>query len=301
MSLETTLFFGNGINNLSNKPISWNHLLNSIKERNNFDNGTLPNTLIYERALFQNHTEEDIPQTEFDLKNKIAKQLKVIETNEYYKKLMDLKCKNYLTTNYDYALEKRFENEGMILSNKNMEDLYSIRRFTSVATASGAEQCKVWHLHGEIGKPMSIMLGFDQYCGSVSKIDGYIKGTYEFQENKKPIAIKRIELKLAWNKFDNRSWAELFFRTNVHILGFSMDFSETDIWWLLNKRARMIADKKTSHLIKNKIFFYASDDITQQKEGTLESFKVNVVKTSREVSWEDFYTKSLAKIRAKMR
>lgn len=38
--------------------------------------------------------------------------------------------------------------------------------------------------------------------------------------------------------FDHISWIELFFRTNVYIVGFGMDFSFLDIWWLLNKRAR---------------------------------------------------------------
>ena len=298
--MENTIFFGNGINNLSNKPISWNHLLNSIKETNNFDNGTLPNTLIYERALFQSHNDYDIRKTEFELKNKIAEQLKIIETNEYYKKLIDLNCKNYLTTNYDYALEKRFEMDGMNVSSKNTEDVYSVRRFTSINNEN-KEISRVWHLHGEIDKPISIMLGFDQYCGSVSKIDGYIKGTYEFQENKQPVYVTRIEQKLETNNFDNRSWTEFFFKSNIHILGFSLDFSETDLWWLLNKRARLITDKKTSHLIKNQIYFYCSDDITQQKEGTLKSFQVNVVKTSKEVNWDDFYIKTFAKLKSRMK
>lgn len=299
--MENTIFFGNGINNLSNKPISWNHLLNSIKESQNFDNGTLPNTLIYERALFQSHSDYDIRKTEFGLKEKIATQLRLIETNNYHKKLIELNCKNYLTTNYDYALEKRFEQHGMSYSSKNTEDIYSVRRYTKINDSSQNEICKVWHLHGEVNNPVSIMLGFDQYCGSVSKINGYIKGTYEFQENKENIRINRIEKKLEANKFDNYSWTELFFNTNIHILGFSLDFSETDIWWLLNKRARMMTDKKTANLISNNIYFYSNDEITQQKEGTLNSFKVNVVKTPKGKNWDEYYTKTIDKLETRMK
>lgn len=40
--------------------------------------------------------------------------------------------------------------------------------------------------------------------------------------------------------FDYLSWVELFFNTNVYIAGFGMSFSEIDIWWLLNKRARFM-------------------------------------------------------------
>ena len=110
-----------------------------IKGSTNFVNGQLPNTMIYERAIFENHTKKDIRQTELHIKNSIAEILFSIETNEFYNLLFDLKCKNYLTTNYDYAFKNAIlEMENFKSYNQSTEDIYSIRR-----QANGAHG--TWH------------------------------------------------------------------------------------------------------------------------------------------------------------
>ena len=47
------------------------------------------------------------------------------------------------------------------------------------------------------------------------------------------------------------SWIDLMFTTDVYIVGFGMDFSEQDIWWILNKRQRFIKEGKINS--ENKI------------------------------------------------
>ena len=51
--MEHTLFFGNGINRLSENHVTWNDLLDRIKGINNFKNGQLPNTMVYERIFLE--------------------------------------------------------------------------------------------------------------------------------------------------------------------------------------------------------------------------------------------------------
>jgi len=108
----------------------------------------------------------------------------------------------------------------------------------------------------------------------VSKIHSYIKGTYSYETEGKKNPVISVSDKLKNQQFCHTSWVDLFFSSNVHIIGFSLDYSETDIWWLLNKRARFAADK----LVKNKIFFY-TDTIDEEKHGLLKSFGVSVVIT----------------------
>lgn len=297
--MTNTLLFGNGLNNLSVHPISWNHLLNKLKGKHKFNNGTLPNTLIYERALFQNHTGDDIRGTEHLLKESIANAFRKIASNQYHDSLIEFGFDHYLTSNYDYALENSYKKRGYLSRHNSTEDIYSVRRHNLIEDKNGKHISKIWHLHGEIDRPMSIMLGYDQYCGAVSKIDGYIKGTYEFTERKRQQRIDRIEIKLQRGRFDGRSWTELFFNSHLHILGLSLDFSETDLWWLLNKRARLLADRKTAFLVKNKIYFYTPDNITRQQEGTLRSFSVDIVKTALKNNWPGYYDKTLHKIKAR--
>ena len=300
--MKNSILFGNGINNLSKNRIPWKELLNKIKGISTFENGTLPNTFIYERAIFENHSSNDIRKTEYEIKKSISELLARTETNDFYRLLFELNCENYLTTNYDYAFKNYIiKTEKYSVENHSTEDIYSIRRQTQIFNKEKQEVCKIWHIHGEISKPISIMLGLDHYCGSVSKLDAYVKGTYDFQENSKKINVKKMSDKLKQTEFDNRSWSELIFNSNIHIIGLSLDFSETDIWWILTKRARMIKDNKTSDLIKNRIYFY-DKNINQDKEELLKSLNVEVIKSTKEYgeNWSQYYLETINYIKNKI-
>jgi hypothetical protein len=256
--MKNSILFGNGLNYLSDDQISWNDLLNKIKGTNQFDSISLPNTMIYEKIMLHKHfnPNESIRNTESNLKNEIADILKKQKTNQFYDKLLNLKFDNYLTTNYDFALNDSFKTKSKNnwIKNNSTEGIYSIRRNTSFFDSKNNEHCKIWNIHGEVSNPKSIMLGLDHYCGSIGKIDGYLKGNYEYQvENKKHQTIP-IKEKINTNEFDNVSWVELFFITNLHIIGFGLDYSEIDLWWIINKRARL----KKEVSIQNKIKFYVS-------------------------------------------
>lgn len=120
--------------------------------------------------------------------------------------------------------------------------------------------------------PKSIMLGLDHYCGSIAKIKSYIYGDYLFNTQK----VMPIRDKLHnQNQFDSISWVELFFSHDIHIIGFSLDFSEIDIWWLLNKRARMLHDK--DYPIHNKIYYYTNEE-NKEKLELLRSVNVEICK-----------------------
>lgn len=302
--MTDTILFGNGLNNLSKHRIPWTELLDRIKGANKFDNGELPNTFIYERALFENKSSIDLRQTEYETKVAIAELLSTIDTNEFYKMLFNLKCKNYLTTNYDYAFKKFIIQTGEYFSyNNSTEDIYSVRRQTRIIDKRENEVCKIWNIHGEIETPVSIMLGLDHYCGSVSKLDAYVKGTYEFHENSKPVKIRKMTEKLEENEFDNRSWAELFFTTNMHIIGLSLDYSETDLWWILTKRARILKEEKTKRFVKNKIYYY-DRHIKKDKEALMESLDIIVIKPQIDDyknNWNKYYTDTINNIKSKMK
>ena len=83
--------------------------------------------------------------------------------------------------------------------------------------------------------------------------------------------------KCSRNDFDNLSWVELFFRTNLYIIGFGMDFSEIDIWWLLNKRARFMLEIPE---INNRITYLFNHDYENEEEkpalfAALKAFEVS--------------------------
>jgi hypothetical protein len=266
-----TIFFGNGLNYLSENSISWKQLLDKIKGDNLFDSGKLPNTMIYERSIIGNPISFDtLTKKEGAIKKEIADMLRDFPSNVYYGMLAELNAENYLTTNYDYAsLEYYINNKSCKVVNKSTEDIYSIRRYKEVVQ-DGKLRSRIWHIHGEIDVPPSIMLGLDQYCGSIGKIDDYVKGKYDFQKAGQFIKANSIISKLnGENSFDSISWIELFFNSTVHIIGFGLDFSEIDVWWILNKRARFKLDSNLRKAIKNKIYYYTTfkdSDKDEEKE-----------------------------------
>jgi len=295
-----TILFGNGLNYLSKDYISWKQLLDKIKGDNLFENGKLPNTMIYERSIIGNPISFDtLTQKEEAIKKDIAQMLENFPSNSYYERLEGLNAENFLTTNYDYAgLEHYKKNASYEIINKSTEGIYSIRRHKDILK-KGKLKTKMWHLHGEIDTPPSIMLGLDHYCGSVAKIDSYVKGRYEFQEDRKTIKTASIIEKLNdKNKYDETSWIELFFNSNVFIIGLGLDFSEIDLWWVLNKRARFKLDNQTKNLVNNKVTYYSTNEDTDQHE-LLKSLNIDIVKIkldSTSTKYENAYAKILTLI-----
>jgi len=277
--MENTILFGNGINRLNSSNISWNDVLNKIKGPRKFNDKGLPNTMIYERVILEKpNSHEDVLNDEFETKVEIAEMMLGINSHELYSKMFDLNIENYLTTNYDYAFIKSIESRNDInfpIFDYSTEDVYSIRRLKRISNIKQKKK-HFWQIHGEIKKPATIMLGLDQYSGSLGKIDSFIKGYYRYTKDKKRIPEDSIKIKLENNSFTDISWIELFFNSNIHIFGFGLDYSEADLWWLLNKRARL-KRSNVGNLIKNNITFYTID-IDEQRKEQLEIFDVQVEK-----------------------
>lgn len=286
--MKNTVLFGNGINRLSTNAVSWDNLLYKIKGKNKFPHDSLPNTMVYERIFIGEHKANESQRIdELVIKNKIASFLAEQDSNEVFKLLGVMEFEHYLTTNYDYAFEKAL---GITPEKLSSEEMYSLRRKRKYESNDSTKY--LWNIHGEIDSPKSIMLGLDHYCGSVSKIDAYVKGNYKHSIGGKTISIESMTAKLENDSFCHTSWVDLFFSSNVHIVGLSLDYSETDLWWVLNKRARFATD----NLVKNNISIYVSD-IDEQKRELLESFDVNVVVT--EVisgDYEGMYRNAISKM-----
>ena len=276
--MKSTILFGNGINRLIPTNISWGQLLDEIKGKNKFNDNLLPNTMIYERVVLQRLNKyEDILDDEYEVKNEIATLLKDIQANEIYLEIFNLNAEHYITTNYDYGFVtsiRALPEINLPIQEFSTEDVYSIRRLKAISNQKEKEK-NFWQIHGEIRRPATIMLGLDHYCGSIGKIDSYIKGNYRYVIDGKEIIEKSIVQKFESNSFNNSSWIELFFISNIHILGFTLDFSEIDLWWIINKRARLMKSKRLKKKIKNQIHFYCNE-IDEQKKSLLESMNVIV-------------------------
>lgn len=256
--MENVVLFGNGLNLLSNN-LSWHDLLDKILHKGLEGKATsvcipsaLPNTLQYDFILFNSYSvgKSIVEERQLILKKCIADNVKHFATNDIYKFLGELKVDTYLTTNYDHTLDESLRLIGYVpdLSKSNkQEKLYNIRR--SRAFSKSGDTKIIYPIHGYIDNPKSIVIGYNHYCGTIGKLDAYLKGRAEWEGKPLP----KMEKRFYSEDFAVKSWIDHFFFSNVHILGLGLDFSEIDLWWILDRRKRLIMEGCP---IKNHIIFY---------------------------------------------
>lgn len=191
-----TILFGNGLN-LLNGTTSWDKLVHGINDST--DKALIPNTLQYEAKIMQSPGKKPEPfsrNSELLLKNDIAAEMSKYKSNDVYHNLASLdNVDHYITTNYDNVMENTLNKIGYRTRDwVRRESTYSLRR-KIVTSNKGREKC-IWHCHGEIVSPKTIMLGLDQYCGSVGRISEYLSGTYKFKEGKDDVTVPKMSDRL---------------------------------------------------------------------------------------------------------
>lgn len=248
--VENTLFIGNGFSRTIFWDIpSWKELFEGV------DSAIQNYAILYEAFLLEERRKGKV---EDDIKKELIKKIETTFSKKSLQENIDdlelfgmylIKCNvnNIVTTNYDNGIEfilcefcgyREQTPKGLV-----PEKVYSIRTYKLFVNDDTRHKVKLWKIHGDLKRTRSITLGYDQYCGSLSKLSEYVKGTYKSSRKDTEVKCsKPMELKCKEQIFDNLSWAELFFRTNIYIVGSGLHSSEIDIWWLLNKRARLMID-----------------------------------------------------------
>lgn len=93
----------------------------------------------------------------------------------------------------------------------------------------------LWHIHGTSLRKSSMVMGQLYYGKLLSEVTdraGAVNKEYR-------------EAQLSMSAFRPKSWIDYFLVGDLYILGFSMDFFETDIWWLLSYKKSNFPDSKT--------------------------------------------------------
>jgi len=231
-----TLLLGNGVNRAALQK-DWTQILRELAAQFKADElihhlNNKPLSMIIEELCAR--SEGVFRHNEHAVKVAFAKLLEQITPIEAHRKI----CEPFeviLTTNYDFTIEEAFV--GPLYSPAFIfpESRYSLfRRYQA-----GAKQ--VWHIHGDSDRPGSMVLGYDQYAGSLQKIRNYVTEGVDIKKLGYRLAspVKNGNLDFTSNR-EIYSWVDHFLRDHLHIVGLGMDFTEIDLWWLLlHKRRRL--------------------------------------------------------------
>ncbi len=183
--------------------------------------------------------------------------------------VMNLPISTYLTTNYDYTLENAADSSFKSRRGSS-ETVYS--RFRKHVVSTGTEVKTVHHIHGEIHVPRSICLGFEHYSGSLEKIrSDIVRSTRNSEDSSDEHTFHLRDVMKGLKKEngedeDDGSWYLKFFAEDIYILGLKLDFSEQDIWWLLDYRIRKVKYEKNDLGIYNHIYFLDTDAEARESE-----------------------------------
>ena len=267
--MAEALFIGNGINRLSADSVSWKDVLDELAWYAEMpelmdDADHKPFTLIYEQMSLGS-----TKRTEKQLKSKVSKRVINFEPNEFHHRIMVSDIQHVMTTNYDYSLQRVGDDHG-ISANLRREPKYSVFR------SRQAEDKRIWHIHGEAEREGSINLGFDQYSGQLQRVRSYAIDDRKYYNFKSPF--RSDPAFDAKNKDQPYSWIDVFLRDDVHIIGYSLDYTEFDVWWLITYKEKL---RKASKFQVGQTFFHeiisgALSDDKRAKHSLLESLGVQV-------------------------
>lgn len=284
-----TILFGNGLNRL-NGYSTWEDLLEKIDDR--MDTVRIPNTLQFESEVLVRPEMDEVhisyngkvptyngeklfytTETETLLKVNVAAAMRQYEDNDVYRRIASMQdVSNYITTNYDDVLKRTLLNKGYDeMDSVGVENTYSLRRQSILVNSYGTQK-HIWNIHGEIDSPKTIMLGLDHYCGSVGRISEYLFGRYTFSMEKRQITLPKIQDRLLRGIDTPLSWLDLFFISDIYIIGFGLLYEETDLWWVLTRRKRLMRQGVEIH---NRVCYCGQVD--PGKRRLLETMSVEII------------------------
>ena len=183
--------------------------------------------------------------------------------------LLDIRFDHILTTNYSYEIERvacpsvgrdgKYCKKLMTHTNarNTAESKYLLHTYNQIPYKGFVN--KIWHIHGEIRKPQSVVLGHYYY--------GNLLGRYIAELDKRKYG-QELRQKKHMPPIMN-SWIDAFIMGDVYVLGFGYDFSELDMWWLLNRKKR----EKARH---GKVIFYEPSFGQELKLSLLDTYSVQI-------------------------
>lgn len=234
------LLLGNGFTRAFYDSKPWNDLVDEIRDKDKFPlpapKYDMPTPIKIEMLTNGvNFLKDEDFQIELrDLDNK--------KNPGLLQRILNLNFDFILTTNYTYEIEcailggiERFVIEEMkerhrpyeIDPRKQKSDnlLYSFNRVENIYNQfHPKKEIDIWHIHGEGNFPLNIIIGHNAYCRLLKSYIDYTSRT-------------------SCNNLT--SWVDAFLTGDVYILGFGMDFSEIDLWWLLQHKSKNYPETRT--------------------------------------------------------
>jgi hypothetical protein len=283
------LLVGNGPNRVLPDSLSWGALMQSLRGIAGMREGG------HEFKPFPLHFEEirnsflarNPRARESEFLGMVAEATKAMRPNAVHRRLTRLAVSDILTTNYDDCLERSLAATARVDNFDTNETKHSLFRRSRIGRRY------FWHIHGDIFNSGSVLVGHDRYVEGCSRIRRYqdAKLGILFKAHSSPLCAHFLTPDVKLDPRKPHSWVDLLLLRDVHIVGFGLDYTEVDLWYLLSLRQRLRANPSPNRntLRRTRIVYHhigEQDEGLRQKFELLASFDVEVrVWSLRGVDW----------------
>lgn len=280
------LLLGNGINRLFNDP-SWEML---IKDELDYSQSavtyeeirSMPSTMQIVVA-----TNDSVNDRMRVLSEKLAALNMQKERESFLQKMLDIPVDDILTTNYSFELEiadrKKLSKRQY---SSHLQDTFDLeakhkafRLYQFYETSKGK---RIWHVHGDIAKPDTMLMGHYYYAKQLKAIQDCVAK-----------AVRRYTIcQRQGEEFRSFSWVDQFLTGDIYILGLGMYLYESDLWYLLCCKKRNFPNTS--------VFFYDKECGDKTVNMMLSVYGVNIIdQLALGVSGEylEFYGAAISDIR----
>ena len=167
-----TFLIGNGLNRCIADNISWGDLLQKIANEYGVElQSSVSFPMQFECIVNQILIGTKKPSETIyeEIKTKIAKRMEKASLPEYAPHYYFTEKSNcFLTTNYDFMLERSIDPKFSIIDinnkTRNSHSKYNLHNSVHVA------EKEIFHIHGHIQKPKTICLGYEHYAGTLQHL-----------------------------------------------------------------------------------------------------------------------------------
>ncbi len=272
MKKERVLFAGNGFNSLDRNYVSWTDLIKLL-----FKKFGVYDTYI---RLF---VDKVSPYMQYEI---LAQA--ILEKNGRFDSEDDEKIRLEIATLTSKSLECSSVHSAAV----NTYDQIITLNYDSCFESAMIPECrtkKVWHAHGQVledGSVDSLCMWFQKYIQNVGEVKQSLDlALGEMLENLQKNHVYSGEI---------NSWIQLFFTSDVDIIGTDLSYSELDVWWVLTCRARLIREGKLKKGFNHIRFFmlkpYKKEKMSEEKVSKvalLKSLDIEIVFITPEDYFKD--------------
>ena len=292
---STILLVGNGISQAYGA-CSWSDVLKSLSTNkdvkiNSDEIKNIPNPL-KAVILSDDHLDKKMKDLSVSFSNYSPSQ----EEQEQWKMIATLPVLGILTTNYYYEIEKSLNKDFVVSVGRRssfrkhttFEGEVKGKRLLATYMQPLSNSLPVWYIHGEAGISDSMTIGHYYYGNLIAKAQRRIS----------QILRKYHDCKKTGKLFEVETWVDLFMLCNVNIVGLGLDFSEFDLWWLLNCKKR--------HFPETKVDWYdVNIDISKKK--LAETYCINFHNTEvlfpiadKDTWFKNYYSSLISQIKVSL-